>query len=77
MELWIRSQNKEVLLKVTGLNLYNNCREADEWSIESGDFILGKYKKERALGLLDMIEHWIAQTNENKKQVIIYEMPEE
>lgn len=59
MELWIRSQNKEVLMKTTELR-YNQKKE--DYSILAydtrGDYrLLGIYKnKERALEILDEIE---------------------
>lgn len=55
MELWIRSQDREKLLKV---NLITLTRGDDvTWYLENGDYILGVYKtKERALEVLDKIQ---------------------
>ena len=40
--------------------------------------LVGKYKtKERALEVLNNIQHWLIQVNDNKQQVIVYEMPKE
>ena len=53
MELWIRSQDREILVKVSQIYIddYNGTE------IRSKDFILGQYKtKERALEVLDEIQ---------------------
>lgn len=59
MDLWIRSQNKECLMKVVKLDLDNDktgifCYSYDDMAL------MGKYKtKERALEVLDDIERLI------------------
>lgn len=66
MELWIRSQDKEKLLKVNGIQ-YQNCKLVENEIIEGNiligfhnsydNEILGEYKtKERALEVLDEIQ---------------------
>ena len=54
MDLWIRTQSEETLLKVEEINLFefdNFCR------LETPTCVLGEYKtKERALEVLDEIE---------------------
>lgn len=54
MDLWIRSQDKQLLKIVNQLEV---CEDIDNtWFINDGD-ILGKYKtKERALEVLDEIQ---------------------
>lgn len=67
MNLWIRSQDREKLLKVDGLQ-YQNCKLEENVSVETnailgfyGSFendILGEYKtKERALEVLNEIQN--------------------
>lgn len=81
MELWIRSQKRDNLIKVDWLKMEETpdgygCKEY--YICYRNERLLGSYKtKERALEVLDNIEKWITKTNENNQQVIIYEMPEE
>lgn len=73
MELWIRSQDREKLLKVDGLQ-YQNCKLEENETVEANiligfyssyeNEILGEYKtKERALEVLDEIEERIMLIN--------------
>ena len=56
MELWIRTQSKQSLIKVNEISI--NKQYEDRYNIESGDWILGRYKKyERALEVLDEIQN--------------------
>lgn len=77
MDLWIRSQNGECLMKACKFDLDNDktgifCYSYDDMAL------MGKYKsKERALEVLNNIQHWLIQVNDNKQQVIVYEMPKE
>lgn len=77
MELWIRSQDKKLLMKSTELR-YNQKKE--DYSIlaydTKGDYrLLGIYKsKERALEVLDEIQE-ILETRTVSQMV--YEMPKE
>ena len=77
MELYIRSQNKEKLVKVDELSLYDsNILEnafvlndkpnySDISIIANDNYNLGSYKsKERALEVLDHIQFLIEQTGE-------------
>jgi len=71
MELWVRSQNKETLVKVDNLNI-----DKDDYSIymqkQTFQVILGKYKtKERALQVLDEIQDIL------KPKMIVYTHPSE
>ena len=66
MDLWIRSQNKEHLIKVGLITLTNG--DDVTWYLENGDYILGTYKtKERALEVLNEIQNIL------KPKVIIEE----
>ena len=67
MELWIRSQNRESLLKVEKIFYFNTCPEMEstgrnvilkkEWIGEKNCIELGEYPtKERALEVLDEIQ---------------------
>lgn len=88
MNLWIRSQDKEKLVKCNDIAiksfLYNEIPE-DEWchSIvgyfdkETEYEILGSYKtKERAIEILDEIQNYILLPNTDNS-AYIYEMPKE
>lgn len=91
MELWIRSQDKDILVKVDSLliddnnnDIYTQC-----WvGVNLETYTLGKYKsKERALEVLDEIQDKlkVIMTNESGAEYvlarhlvpIIYEMPKE
>ena len=76
MELWIRSQDRESLLKVEKIFYFNTCSEMEstgrnvilnkEWIGEKNCIELGEYKtKERALEVLDEI------SNKIKNQFIV------
>lgn len=67
MNLWVRSQDKEKLLKINGLQ-YQNCKLVENETVEANiligfyssyeNEILGEYKtKERALEVLDEIQN--------------------
>ena len=73
MNLWVRSQDKEKLLKINGLQ-YQNCKLVENETVEANiligfyssyeNEILGEYKtKERALEVLDEIEERICLLN--------------
>ena len=91
MNLWIRSQNKELLMQVKYLHI-NAYAEKDKdvriYSYGNDDFsyLLGTYKtKERALEILDEIQELLESvhiTDIYKKEGIVganifYEMPKE
>ena len=79
MELWIRSQDRESLMKVNRVDKYglsivtfdNECRE----------IYLGRYAtEERALEVLDEIQEMDFKNNSNVKLTsygYVYEMPKE
>lgn len=88
MELWIRSQDKDILVKVDSLliddnnnDIYTQC-----WvGVNLETYTLGKYKtKERALEILDEIQEKILRIGEVSLMVnpllieeCVYEMPKE
>ena len=62
MELWIRSQNREILKQVYHLDMYSllDEEEGNCWIVEDSGTELGTYKsKKRALEVLDEIEKTI------------------
>lgn len=76
MELWIRSQDREKLLKINGLQ-YQNCKLVENETVEANiligfyssyeNEILGEYKtKERALEVLDEIQNIFSLNIKNK-----------
>ena len=74
MELWIRSQDKTILLKCENAFL----DDLDETEIRTKEFIIGQYKsKERALEVLDEIEDLMRSLNSSDLKIIRYEMPKE
>ena len=83
MDLWIKSQDKEVLILANHLDIY----QIDEnvYAIEESGVDLGTYKsKERALEVLDEIQNILKiglQINNNNQFVgtttYVYEMPKE
>lgn len=73
MNLWVRSQDKEKLLKINGLQ-YQNCKLVENETVETNiligfyssyeNEILGEYKtKERAIEVLDEIQNKINLIN--------------
>lgn len=92
MDLWIRSKNKEFLMKVDNINLGIDVDTNEPnrlFTFVGGaitSFTLGTYKtKERALEILDEIQELLEPVNVvevSKKEAVIganilYEMPEE
>lgn len=85
MELWIRSQDRESLVKVD--NLYISVGNYICYYVEKGKEVpntyyrpsgeLGRYAtKERALKILNEIEDLMRSLNSSDLKIIIYEMPE-
>ena len=91
MKLWIRSQNKEKLVKVNDLSLYDSnilkndfvLNDEPNYSdiriIANDNYNLGSYKsKERALEVLDEIQCHLVNINDSRDSYFyVYEMPEE
>ena len=58
MELWIRSQDKELLLKVDLVSVDAVIEEDGEYDIRFHNIVLGRYEnKKRALEVLDEIQN--------------------
>ena len=79
MELWIRSKQKCMLIKVENLRI---MRTTEGWNIIANDNnYIGTYKtKERALEVLDEIQKILEQVNDPNLTilpVLVSEMPEE
>lgn len=89
MDLWIRSQSKQSLIKVENISL--EIKKGNVIFITSGEWRLGTYKtKERALEVLDEIQDKMDKGSFAKVKnglgettsyvacpLITYEMPEE
>lgn len=82
MELWVRSQNKETLAKVTDLYVeegksFNDIY--DGYDISNNTYRFGRYKTiERAKEVLNDIQHkMISLSDSMNRQLYVYEMPEE
>ncbi len=83
MNLWIRSQDKEILKKFKMLEISESNRGS--YYIISGEYVIGEYKtRERALEILDDIQHEILNKQElqrleflRQEETIVVEMPEE
>lgn len=77
MELWIRSQDKEVLTRV--VDIWKDADKNEIWSKSSFAIknCLGIYKtKERAIEILDEIQQYILLPNIDNS-TYVYQMPEE
>ena len=84
--MWIRTQDKETLLNVNCIDVYNLNK--NEWIIEACGNDLGTYNsKERALEVLDEIQERIERKRvfvdeygdirvKRKDNAKVYEMPE-
>lgn len=78
MELWIRSQDKELLLKVDLVSVDAVIEEDGEYDIRFHNIVLGRYEnKKRALEIFDEIQYFINDIADNKMVGCVYEMPEE
>ena len=90
MSIWVRSQDKEILMKVDNINLGPNRLFTFVGGVTTS-FTLGTYKtKERALEILDEIENHLINSSFARKTnglgevkdiipnpLFIYEMPKE
>lgn len=84
MELWIKSQNKETLAKVTDLFVEEgkSFRDIyDGYDISNNTYRFGRYKTEkRALEVLNEISKLVEKVvyhTQVSNEVIFYQMPEE
>lgn len=88
MNLWVRSQDKEKLLKINGIQ-YQNCKLVENETVEANiligfyssyeNEILGEYNtKERAIEILDEIQKLLKTAELNDEiNVIVYQMPKD
>lgn len=68
--IWVRSQNKEVLVEVENLAIFS---KEGSYEIHSYTECLGKYStKEKALKVLDMIQERIQKGSKYKRRVVYY-----
>ena len=76
MELWIRSQSKETLMKVTKVHICDGVIFANGYT--EFDERIGEYAtKERAIEILDEIQKFLKTAELNDDiNVIVYKMPE-
>ena len=81
MELWIRSQDREMLLKTTSLciEIQNDVDpKLHTFNIFANGIKAGNYKtKERALEVLDEIQDLMRSLTDSDLKIIQYEMPKE
>lgn len=78
MELWIRSQDKEVLTRV--VDIWKDADKNEIWSKSSfaTKNCLGIYKtKERALKVLDEIQDLLQNAYIGNVNRIVYKMPKD
>ena len=75
MELWIRTQSKQSLVKVNNISI--NEQDKNRYIIDSNDWILGRYKSyERALEVLDEIQNILkpkifVRANEDNEKILL------
>ena len=89
MELWIRSQDRETLMKVNRIDIQNKSVICYDNDYHCNETYMGIYKsKERALEVLDEIENallnkWANNVkyeehyDDEKPSSLVYEMPKE
>ena len=82
MELWIRSQNKEILANVDVLYVEKGKKYSDindGYDITDDKYRYGRYEtKERALEIISDMQHKLISLSDSmNRQLYIYEMPKE
>ena len=80
MELWIRTQDREKLMKVDYINIEETPQGHGykEYYIGTKGTLFGTYKtKERALEVLDDIDKLMRELCDSDLKIIPYEMPKE
>lgn len=75
MELWIRSQNRKKLCKVTNLHIKtymvcDNYGSYEQIAIFNDNILLGDYEEEKALKILDEIQQVILYIGLPDKELI-------
>ena len=78
MNLWIRSQDKKLLIPINNALYIPQSRTGENFGIFYKDIMLGYYtKEERALEVLDEIQKIFYNNQKFINNVVVYEMPEE
>lgn len=78
MDLWIRSQDREKIVKCCDDIYYYYDDETKEHCIGTYMHEIGVYKaKERALEVLDEIQYLLQNAYTGNSNRIVYEMPKE
>ena len=85
MELWIRSQDKTRLVKITQVKFVDKESDLDDfknvirgYGVDGFNFRLGTYEtKERAIEVLDEIQDLLQNDYAKNVAIIVYQMPEE
>lgn len=68
MELWIRSQNKKVLMKIDGVHYDGK----NDWRILNGGSVLGRYAtEERCLEIIDEIQKLLLRANPKEAFMLV------
>ena len=74
--IWIRSQNKEVLVKATCITVHR-VGFGDKLSLVASDYTIGIYPEVRCLEIIDEIEsHLTVAESAYQNQVKVYHMPQ-
>lgn len=78
MNLWIRNQDKKLLIPINNALYIPQSRTGENFGIFYKDIMLGYYtKEERALEVLDEIQKIFYNNQKFINNVVVYEMPEE
>ena len=78
MNLWIRNQDKKLLIPINNALYIPQSRTGENFGIFYKDIMLGYYtKEERALEVLDEIQNMFYNNQKFINDVVVYEMPEE
>lgn len=77
MELWVRSQDKECLMKINRMD-YDLSNGEHRIMVDGYKTLIGKYEtKQRALEILDEIQRQLNDKDLADYRVFTYQMPEE
>lgn len=72
MEIWIRTQNRNLLLKITKFKIYNTCQNSNIIGVDitGKEEILGIYKnEERSLEILNEIQNKILKNIKRSNEI--------
>ena len=72
MEIWIRTQNRNLLLEVTKFKIYNTYQNSNIIGVDitSSEEILGIYKnEERSLEILNEIQNKILKNKKRSNEI--------